>query len=66
MDLGAKSVVGYHIGAFPEGFRKTKKYLNRNKLQGRDLKPGVPEYEAGVPTMSSGIFFLKIYFTENQ
>jgi hypothetical protein len=52
VDLEAKSSMEYHIGAFVEGFRKTTKYLNRNKLQDRDLKSGLPEYEAGVPTIA--------------
>jgi len=56
VDLGAKSAVGYHIEAFLKGFRKTTKYLNRNKIQDWGLKPGLPEYEAGVPTESSGIW----------
>ena len=63
MDLGAKSIVGYHIGAFLEGLRKTTKYLNRNKIQDRDLKPGLPEYEVGVPTISSSIWLWPLAVT---
>jgi hypothetical protein len=54
--MGTKSVVGYHIGAFLQVSKKTTKYLNRNKLQDPDLKPGLSEYEAALPTISSGIW----------
>jgi hypothetical protein len=54
--MEAKSIVSYHIGAFLKVSRKTTKYLNRNKLQDPDLKPELPEYEAGVPTISSGVW----------
>jgi hypothetical protein len=63
VDLGAKSVVGYHVGGFLKGFRKTTKYLNRNKIQDRVLKPRLPEYEAGVPTISSSIWLWPLAVT---
>jgi hypothetical protein len=46
-----ETVVAYYPGIFLEGLRNTTKNLSPgSRSPGRDLKPKLPEYEAGVLT----------------